>query len=144
VEPEHEAGHHPEVAAAAADGPKQVRVFLGAGCQLPAVAGDDFSLEQVVAGQAEAAGQVADPAAQGQPADAGGGNDTGRGGQAEGVGGAIEVAQGGAAVNPCDPTVGIDAHAAHHRKVEDHAAIVGAEAGDVVTAAADRQPQSLP
>jgi hypothetical protein len=52
VEPEPEPGGHPEVAAAAADGPEQVRVGLGVHVQDAAVRRHDLGGQQVVDGQA--------------------------------------------------------------------------------------------
>ena len=70
VQPVLEAGGHPEVAATAADRPEQVRVVVGVGPQQLAVGGDEVGGQQVVDGQAVLADQVADAAAEGDPADA--------------------------------------------------------------------------
>jgi hypothetical protein len=52
VQPELEPGRHPEVAAAAADRPEQVRMPLVIDAQQPAVGGHDLGGQQVVDGQA--------------------------------------------------------------------------------------------
>ena len=69
-ETELEAGRDAEVAAAAADGPEQIRVRLGVDAQERAVRGHDLSRQQAVDGQAVACAQVADAATQGDAADA--------------------------------------------------------------------------
>ena len=66
MEPEQERGHNPEVAAAAADRPEELRVALGIGRDELARCQDDVRLEEAVDGQAEAAAQVADAATEGQ------------------------------------------------------------------------------
>ena len=81
MQPELEGGDDAEVAAAAADGPEQIRVLVGRGPQDPAVGGDDLGGDEVVDGQTELAGQPAHAAAQGQPADAGVTDQPGRHGQ---------------------------------------------------------------
>ena len=68
-------GHDAEVAAAAAQRPEQVGVLVGARVDLRAVGEHDVGAEQVVDRQAEAPGQVADAAAEREPADAGGRDD---------------------------------------------------------------------
>ena len=69
VQPELEPGRDAEVAAAAADRPEQVRVRLGVHAQELAVGGHDLGGQQVVDRQAVLADEVADAAAQGDPAD---------------------------------------------------------------------------
>ena len=71
VQAEEERGHDPEVAAAAAHGPEEVGVLLRVGGDDAAVGQHHLDAEQVVDGQAVGAREVADAAAQGQPADAG-------------------------------------------------------------------------
>src|SRR4029453_10836570 len=68
VELEAEAGDHPQVAAPAPQPPEQVRVAGAAGRADLAVGGDDLGLDQVADRPPEAAGQVAEAAAQGQAA----------------------------------------------------------------------------
>jgi hypothetical protein len=69
VQPEPEPGGHPEVAATTPDRPEQVGMVLGVHLQQLAVGGDQLGGQQVVDGQAVLSDQVADPAAQGDPAD---------------------------------------------------------------------------
>jgi hypothetical protein len=70
VQPVLEAGGHPEVATTATDRPEQVRVVVGVDAQELAVGGDQLGGQQVIDGQAVLSDQVADAAAQGDPADA--------------------------------------------------------------------------
>jgi hypothetical protein len=71
VEAVGELGHHPEVAPAAPQRPKQVRVRVGAGGHGVAVGGDDPRGKQVVAGQPVLAVEPAEAAPQGEAGDAG-------------------------------------------------------------------------
>jgi hypothetical protein len=70
MQPDAHGGQHAEVAAATADGPEQVGLVRGVGGNQPAVGQDDPGAEQVVQGQAEAAGKRAVTAGQGQPGQA--------------------------------------------------------------------------
>ena len=63
-------GDDPEVAAAAADGPEQVRMVVRVHLEHLAVGGHELDGQQVVDGQAVLPGQVADAATQGDAADA--------------------------------------------------------------------------
>ena len=69
MEPELEARHDAEVAAAAADRPEEVRVALVVDLQDPAVGEDDLGGEQVVDRQALLADEIPDAAAGRQPAE---------------------------------------------------------------------------
>src|SRR5204863_8629089 len=76
-------GHDPEVAAAAADPPKQIRVdVLARSHELP-VGGHEVDGEKLVDREAELAHQPADPAAEGQPGEPRVRDDPGRNGEAE-------------------------------------------------------------
>jgi hypothetical protein len=70
VEPVPEPRDDPEVAAAAADRPEQVRVRVGVGAHELAVRGHDVGREQVVDREPVLAHEVADAAAEGEAADA--------------------------------------------------------------------------
>ena len=100
METEQERGHDPEVPAATADRPVQVRVRRGAGRHELAAGEHDVGLDEVVDGQPELARQVAHAAAEREPADAGVGDDPGRDGQAERVGRVVDVAEERAALDP--------------------------------------------
>ena len=69
MQPELEAGRDPEVSAAAADRPEQVRVGLCVHAQQLAVRGHDLGGQQVIDRQAVLADEVSDPAAQRKPPD---------------------------------------------------------------------------
>ena len=141
VQLELEGRDHPEVAAPASQRPEQVLVLPGAGRAHLAVGGDHLGREQVVEAQAVAPGQVADPAAQGEPGHTGGGNDPTGGGQPVGVGGVVEITPGGPAPGAGGPGCRVDVHMPHQRQVDDHPTVVGAETGGAVPAALDRQVQ---
>ena len=142
VQRELEGGDDPEVAAAAAQRPEQLRVLLPAGHPDLSVGGDHVRGDQVVHSEAVAAVQVADPAAQGQPADPGGGHDPARGGQTVGVRGVVDVSPGRAAGHAGPPGGRVDAHVPHRRQVDHQPAVVGAEPGSAVAAAAHGQLQT--
>src|SRR5439155_8491880 len=136
-------GHDAEVAATATEGPEEILVLLLAGHHGPAVGGDDVDREQVVEREAEAAGEVADAAAERESGDARGRNDSAGRGQPEGIGGVIEVAPRAAALGADRLRVRVDADALHRRHVDDDALVVGAEAGNAVAAATDGQVESV-
>ena len=116
---------------------KRSALLLLAGGDEAAVGEDDVGLEQVVDGQSELAGEMADAAAEGDAADAGGGDDAAGRGQAEGVGGMVEIAQHGAGLDAGGARHRIDADAVHRREVDHQPVVDGAQAGAVVAAAAD-------
>ena len=142
-EPVGEAGHHAEVAAPAAQGPEQIGV-LGLGRADDArVGGHHVEGDDAVAGPAEAAGQVPEPAAQGEPGDAGRGDESQRRRKAVELGLAIHVAQEAAGLRPREPGRRIHPDATHQRHVEHHRAVGDREAGDVVAASLDRERQPM-
>src|SRR5206468_5265468 len=98
VAAEGEGGDDAEVPAASPQRPEEVRVAGLAGVHEAAVGQDDVRAEQVVHGEPEAARQVADAAAEGQPGHAGGGEEARGRGHAERDGGVVDVAPGAAAV----------------------------------------------
>jgi hypothetical protein len=134
VEPELQPGGDPEVAAAAADGPEQVRVALVVDLEDLAVGGDELGGEQAVDGQPVLADQVADPAAQGQAADAD------RGGVAEPGDQPVRLHRGGvgpggeAGLGPGGAGLGIDLDGGQLREVEHDPALGEAVAGGAVAA----------
>ena len=139
MQPELEAGHDAEVAAAALEAPVQLLVLPGVGADVLALGGDDLERGHVVARQPVLAGQPAHPAAEGQPADAGVG-DVARGrGEPVRLGGAVERAQQRAAGDPRAARGGVDADLAERGEVEHQAVLGHREPEDPVTAAADAQ-----
>ena len=117
-------------------------MLVGIGGDEAAVGQDHVHLEQIVDGEAIAARQVAQPAAEGDPADAGGGDDAVRQRQPEGIGGVVEVAQFRPALDAGGAGRRIDADAIHQAQVEDHPVVAGAQARAVVPAAADGEEQA--
>ena len=82
VQAELQPGDHAEVATAAADGPEEIGVRLGAQWQLLSIGRDDLGGQQVVDGEAVLADQVAHAPAQRQAANAHGAGVAEAGGQA--------------------------------------------------------------
>src|SRR5262249_9048119 len=88
-----------EIAAAAAQPPKQFRVLLGTCRHHHALGGNKVDREKIVANQPVFSGEPTKTTAQRQPADTGMRDRAAGGGQAEGLGLSIELAPGGAAVS---------------------------------------------
>ena len=142
VQPELERRDDAEVAAAAADRPEQVVVLVLAGGELRPVGGDDLRRDEVVAGQADAARQVADPAAEREAADAGRRDDPAGRRQPVLVGRVVEGAPGRPALGSRRPLAGIDVDALHADEVDHDGVVARPEPGNAVRASAhgDREP----
>jgi hypothetical protein len=116
-------------------------VGLGVGAQQAAVGGDDLGGEQVVDGQAVLSDQVADPAAQGEPAEAD------RTGVAEPGGQAVGASRGGVLpggeprLGPGGVVVDVDVQGVHGRQVQHDPPFADAVPGAAVAAAADGELQ---
>ena len=121
-----------EVPAAAAERPEEIVVLCLARDERLPVGRDDLGREEVVAREAEAPRQVANAAAQREPADAGRGDDaTGRR-ETVGARRVVEHAPRGASLGARRLRFGIDLNVRHAGQV-DHDRVVGsAEAGDAV------------
>ncbi len=132
-----------EVAAAAAQRPEEVGQLRLAGAHEPAVGEHHVGRDQVVDRQAAAAGEVAEPAPEGDAADAGRGDDPARQRQAERLRGVVDVAEQRAAEHAGHARGRVDDHPAHGGEVDHHAVVDAAQAGAVVAAAADRDRQPL-
>ena len=98
------------------------------------IGGDHVGGAQVVAGQAEAAHQVAKPPTQREPADAGGGDDAAGGGQPEGLGLAIEGPPRDAALDARRALDRIDADPVHRGQVDHQSTGTDSLAGDTMPA----------
>ena len=138
-----ERSHDAEIAAAAAHRPVQVLVLFGARVTELTVRVHDVYRLDVVEREAEAPRQAAEARTQCQPADASvryraGGRD-----EAERHGLVIQFAEQAASGDPGPAGCRVDAHAAHGRQVDLHAAFAGGLAGVAVPAALDRQQQVL-
>src|SRR5688500_15932437 len=139
MKPEQERCDHTEIAAAAADGPEQIRVFLLARRDEASVAEYHIGFEQVVDGQSAAARQVTDASAQRQPADSGSRDDPACGRHAEGVGAMVDLTPDAAAGDADRASGRIDPDSLHVREVDNDAVVADAEPGTVVTATANRE-----
>ena len=139
MEPELERRDDAEVPAAAAERPEQVLVLALARHERAPVRRDHLGGEQVVAREAEATREVADTAAESEPADAGRRDDAAGGREAVGVGRVVEDAPRGAALRASGAPLGIDVDSLHPGQVDHDASVDRAEAGDAVTPAADGQ-----
>ncbi len=78
MKPEQERSDDAEVPAAAADGPEEIGVLIGAGGYEAAICQNHVHGEQVVDRQAEGTCEVPEPSAEGQAADTGGRDDPAR------------------------------------------------------------------
>ena len=143
VAAEGERGDDAEVPAAAAQRPEQVAVRVLAGRHQRAVGEHYVGGQQVVDGEAEAPGQVADAAAERQACHAGGREEAGRSGHAERHGRVIDVPPGAAGVGADGVILRADRGAAQQRQVDDQGVVPYPEAGCVVTAAADGDLHAL-
>ena len=112
VQPVGQLGGDAEVAAAAAQPPEQVGVLLLAGAHDRPVGRDDLCGQQVVAGQAVAPREVADPAAERQTSDAGGRDDAARRRQPVDGGRVVEATPRGAAAGAGGAGDRVDDHVA--------------------------------
>ena len=141
VRPEEERRHDAEVAAAAADRPVEIRVLVRAGAHLLAVGRDDVGGEEVVDRQAVLAGQVPEPAAEGQAAHAGGRDDPARHGEIVRLCRIVDVCPRTASADARRARLGVDDHLAQQRQVADDAVVHHAQATAVVPAAAHREEE---
>ena len=137
VEPVLEARHDPEVAAAAADRPEQVRMVLGVDQQALAVGGHHLGRQHVVDRQPELAHEVADAATERDPAD------PDRPRVAEPDRQAVRrerpghLRGGQPGLGPRRPALDVDVEALEVGEVEDDAALGHAVTGAAVATAAD-------
>ena len=132
---ERERGDDAEVPAAAAQRPEQVGVRGLAGGHECAVGEHHIGGEEIVDGEAEAAGQVADAAAQRQARHPGGPDKPGRGGHAERHGRVVDISPGAAGIGADGVIRRADRGAAEQRQVDDQRAIGYPQPGRAVPAA---------
>jgi hypothetical protein len=130
-----EGGDDAEVAAASPEAPEEVRVLALAGAHEARVGRHHVRGHQVVAGQAEAAIEPADAAAEREARDAGGRDHAAGRRQAERLGLAVELAPRHAGPGPRGPVHRVDPDALHGRQVDHEATVAHGAAGDVVAAA---------
>jgi hypothetical protein len=139
VQPRGERGDDSKVAAAAADRPEQVGLGALVGVDDASVCQHDLRAEDVVDREPGPACQVADAAAEHQPARAGGRDDAGGRGKAVRVGRPVDVAEQRPAPDRDGARLWIDVDAVERRQVDHEPAVDAREAGAVVAAAADRE-----
>jgi hypothetical protein len=130
-----ERGDDSEIAATTAQCPEQVAVVGLTRNDELAVGGDDVGREEAVAGHPVGAAEPSLTASERETTDARGGDDPARRGKTEYLRLTIKVAPGGAATGARRARRNVHADAAHVGKVDDHSAVAGAEAGDVVATA---------
>ena len=134
---EKETGDDAKISTAAAQSPEEigvVRLVRGNKC---AVRQNHIGLDQIVDGKPVLAAEIAVAATESQAGDACRRDDAERDGKTEGVGGVVNIACRAASPHPHGPVCRIDAHALHHRQVDDQPVVDAAESGSVVAAAAD-------
>jgi hypothetical protein len=124
------------VAAAAAQGPEQIGLLLGAGAHQPAVGGDELDREEIIERKPVLAHEPADAAAEGQSGYPGAGHHAARNGEPGKLRFAIELAPGDAPLHMRDPAPGIQMNTLHGRQVDHHPAVDGGAARHVVAASA--------
>ncbi len=138
MQPQRELCDDTEIAAPAAQPPQHVGVLGLTDRQHLAGRQHQFRADQVVTGHAVGARQPADAAAERETPDTGRRHHPAGAGQAVTAGDPVHVAPGGAGVDVGDPRLGVHAHPAHQRQVDDDTAVGGRVAGDAVAAAAHR------
>jgi hypothetical protein len=143
VESEGERGHDPEVPAATAQRPEQVRVLLRRRGEDTAVGRHDLGLHEVVAAQAVLGVEVAVSTTEGQAGHTGLGHPTQRCGEPERLGLAVDVAEQRAALDVGQPTHGVDLDPPHRREVDEHAVADRREPAHGVPASADTDEQAV-
>lgn len=125
-----------EVTASAAERPEEIGVLVGACANHGPGRRDELRSDEVVARQAVLRGQVADAAAEAQPAHTGGADDAPGSDEAEGLGRRVEVEPRRAAAGAGDPCVAVHFHRAHQGEVDHEPAVTDAVSGGIVPASA--------
>src|SRR6478735_4412062 len=126
-----------EVAAASADGPKEVCVLVGASRQQPAIRSHDVGGQHVVAGEPVFAVEPADATSEGQTGDAGNRHDSERRGQAVRLGGDVKVGQERTRSSQGDAPFGVDLNVLHAGAIQHEPAGADGVPCHVVAAALD-------
>lgn len=132
-------GDSPEVAAAAAQRPQQVRMLVLADADEVTVGRDGLRAYEVIAGEPVRTVEMAESAAQDEPRDADARDDRPRCGQSDLARGAVDIRPGRPASDPRHPARGVHLDGAHGRQVDHQPTVVDGEAVDVVAAGPDRQ-----
>lgn len=140
---EEETRHHPEIPAAAAQCPEQIRILPLAGRHEAAVGKHHVGLEQIVDREAVLPRQIPCAAAECQSGNAGCRNDSEGDRKAECMGGVIDVAGRATRLDAHRRGFWIYAHPFHCRKVNHQSVVAAAEARTIVAAAAYSDEQAL-
>ena len=135
VQREPERGDDAEVAAAAAQRPEQVGVFVGGRPDDAALGGDHLGGQQVVDGEPVLAHEKADAATEREPGDAGVAHDAARGGQTVGLCLVVDVAPQRTALHQRRAADRVDPDGPHRREVDDDAVVTHRGTGHVVAPA---------
>ena len=121
----------------AAERPEEILVLALARDERLPVGRDDLGGDEVVAREADTTREVADAAAEREPAHAGRRDDAAGRREAVGVRRVVEHAPRGAALGAGRLRLGIDLNVRHAGQVDHHRVVGGAEAGNAVAAPAD-------
>ena len=140
---EQEAGHHAEIAAAAAKRPEEIGILRLVRGHEPTVGQHHVGLDQIIDGEPELAAQVARPSGKREPRDAGGRDDAERHSQSERVRRVIDLSGQAARGDPHGLGRRIDPYALHHRKIDNETIIDAAESGSIMAAATNGDGQIL-
>ncbi len=132
-----EGGGDAEVAAASAQAPEQLGLAVRVDAQPFAVRGDEVDGAQVVDREPVPAHEVAEPAAEGEPADPDVADRPARGGEAVSLGGEVQLRPREAGGRAGDAAGGVDRHRLHERQVDHHAVVAHRVPDHGVAAAAD-------
>ena len=137
MQPELERRHHAEVAAAAAQCPKEVRVLAGARRADVSVGVHELGGDEVVARETVCAGEPAESAAEREACDARARDQTAGSRESEHLRLPVQLAPRDASLHVCRPADGIHVNAFHRGEVDNETALAHRAAGDVVAAPAD-------
>lgn len=114
-----------KVPAAAAYGPKEIRIISSAHAPPLTVCRDEVRCNEVVAGNTEAPGEPAEAASQREPCDTSVGDLTEYCCESLLLSSRVDIAPPCAAFNESAPALGIDTHTAHGAEADDHAFVAG-------------------
>ena len=138
-----EGGRNAEVAAAAAQRPEEVGIGFGVDVEDVSVGCDEFDGGQVVGRKPVFRHQPAEPATQSEAGDARGRDRPAGDGEPMGRGLAVQLAPEHPALRAHCARAGVHVDPLHRREVDHQRAVDDRTAGDVVTAAADADLETL-
>ena len=117
--------------------PEEIGVLRLARRDEATVGQHDVGLEQIVDGQPQLTGEMADAAAEGDAADPGGGDDAAGGGQPEGMRRVVQFPQLRAPLDTGGAGCRVDADPVHRGEIDDQPVVDRAQPWAVVPTAAD-------